>query len=351
MKNTPGTTREGPIAPDTKEGFLETRDGTRLWYRIAGSGPAMVCQNGVGVTITFWEDLAARFATKGYSTVVWDYRGHGRSDDPKDPRRFTLDTCVDDLLFLLDELHIDRACLLGHSMGAQLGWEFYRLHRDRVRALVPTLGTYRNAISSFYDMPRVAPRVFDVARLVSETMPGVVKRLTSIPASQPRLADRVMRGLSIVHPTLSPKDWVPGYLQHMARLDPRVFFALARGIRDHDASDLLPEIDVPVLVVAGDRDFFCPPRVAREMADKIPNAELLMIPGGSHAAIIEQPALVDLRLQRFLSSRVFPDAAPAAATGHLALLPGGLPDAAPEFAERPPEQPATGAGAGGSEDS
>jgi len=357
---TPGTTQEDPIASDTREGFLETREGTRLWYRIAGSGPALVCQNGVGVTITFWEELAARFATKGYTTVLWDYRGHGRSDDPRDPRRFSLDTCVDDLRFLMDELRIDAACLLGHSMGAQLGWEFYRSHRDRVKGLVPTLGTYRNAISSFYDMPRVAPRVFDVAHFMAHALPGVVKRLTAIPAAQPRLSDRVMRGLSIVHPTLSPKDWVPGYLQHMARLDPRVFFALARGIRDHDASELLPEIKVPVLVVAGDRDFFCPPRVAREMADRIPEAELLMIPGGSHAAIIEQPALVDLRLQRFLSSRVFPDAAPAAAASHLALLPGGLPDEAKAPAPQQPAQasvatpappPATEAGGSTSDES
>ncbi|HWV38733.1 MAG TPA: alpha/beta hydrolase [Vulgatibacter sp.] len=349
MSFTKSTTQEEPIAPDTREGFLETRDGTRLWYRIAGRGPALVCQNGVGVTITFWEDLAARFATKGYSTVLWDYRGHGRSDEPKDPSRFTLATCVEDLLFLMDELRIDQACLLGHSMGAQLGWEFYRSHRDRVKALVPTLGTYRNAISSFYDMPRVAPRVFDAARLMAETFPGAVKKLTAIPASQPRLADRVMRGLSIVHPTLSPKDWVPGYLQHMARLDPRVFFALARGIRDHDASDLLPRIEVPVLVVAGDRDFFCPPRVAREMADRIPGAELLMIPGGSHAAIIEQPALVDLRLQRFLSTRAFPEAAPTAA-GRLALLPGGRPDAAAAIEAPSAPRPATGAGASGSDE-
>ncbi|HEY0840652.1 MAG TPA: alpha/beta hydrolase [Vulgatibacter sp.] len=352
----PRATREAPIAADTREGFLQTSDGTKLWYRIAGSGPALVCQNGVGVTITFWEHLAERFATKGYTTVLWDYRGHGRSEEPRDLRRFTLDTCVDDLCFLLDELGIDAACLLGHSMGAQLGWEFYRTHRDRVRALVPTLGTYRNAISSFYDMPRVAPRVFDAARFMAASFPGVVKKLTSIPASQPGLSDRVMRGLSIVHPTLSPKDWVPGYLRHMARLDPRVFFALARGIRDHDASDLLPEIQVPVLVVAGDRDFFCPPRVAREMVDRIPGAELLMIPGGSHAAIIEQPALVDLRLQRFLSERVYRDAAPAAATTHLALIPGGRPDEEAPAREVPvadsaaPERevatPAVGTGAG-----
>lgn len=280
--------------------------GVRLWYRAAGSGPAIVCQNGVGVTITFWEDVAARFAGHGYTTVVWDYRGHGRSDQPRSPAEMTLETCVEDLRRVLDHAGIERACLLGHSMGAQLGWEFYRSHPERVSGLVPTLGTYRNAVASFYDMPRLAPRVFATASFLAENFPGFVRRLTAIPAWQPALADLVVRKLQIVHPTLSPKEWLPPYLAHMAQLDPRVFFALARAIKDHDASDLLPHIRVPVLVVAGERDFFCPPRVAREMADLIPGAELLVIPGGSHAATIEQPELFDLRLGRFLEERVYP---------------------------------------------
>ncbi|WP_050724506.1 alpha/beta fold hydrolase [Vulgatibacter incomptus] len=312
---------EDRVSENEREGYVTAEDGTRLWYRKAGSGPVLVCQNGVGVTITFWEQIAERFAAQGYSTLLWDYRGHGRSDDPRNPKAFTLETCVEDLRLLLDRLGVERACLLGHSMGAQLGWEFYRAHPERVSGLVPALGTYRDAISTFYDLPWLAPRIFDVASVTSYAFPGLVKRLTGIPAWQPGLADRVIRKLSIVHPTLSPKDWVPGYLRHMARLDPKVFFALAKGIRDHDATDLLPRIDVPVLVVAGDRDLFCPPRVAREMAELIPSAELLVIPGGSHAALIEQPGLVDLRLRRFLRERVFPNG--AAAHARLTLHEGG----------------------------
>ena len=192
-------------------------------------------------------------------------------------------------------------------MGAQLGWEFYRTHPGRVSGLVPTLGASRNAVSSFYDMPRLAPHVFASASFFANTFPQFVKKLTGLAAWQPALSDLVVRKLQIVHPTLSPKEWLPPYLEHMARLDPRVFFALAHAIKDHDASDLLPQIRVPVLVVAGERDFFCPPRVAREMAEIIPGAELLVIPGGSHAATIEQPDLFDLRMERFLEERVYPD--------------------------------------------
>jgi pimeloyl-ACP methyl ester carboxylesterase len=297
---------------EVREGRVEVAPGVRLWFRAAGDGPAVVCQNGVGVTITFWEGFAERIARRGYTSVIWDYRGHGRSDEPRDLSEVALATCVEDLAKVMDAAGVERACLLGHSMGAQLGWEFYRRFPERVSGLVPTLGTYRDAISSFYDLPQIAPRVFGAASFLVNRVPGLAKKFTALAASQPALSDAFIRKLNIVHPTLSPRDWLPAYLQHMARLDPRVFFALAREIRDHDASDLLPKIRVPVLIVAGERDFFCPPRVAREMAELIPGAELMIIPGGSHAATIEQPDLFDLRVGRFLATRVYPEFRPLA---------------------------------------
>lgn len=290
------------------ESFAIVDGGTRLWYRRQGEGPPLVFQNGLGVTITFWESMAERFARKGYTTLLWDYRGHGRSDPPRQPLEMSLEVCLEDLAAVLDAAGIEKACLLGHSMGSQLDFEFYRRYPDRVTGLVPTLGTYRRAISTFFGRPRAAEAVYATARFGALQFPRLAKFLTGIAAANPRLSDLLVRRLSIVHPTLSPKDWLPPYLEHMARLDVRVFFALAAAIKDHDASDLLPRIDVPTLVIAGDRDFFCPPKVAREMVDRIPGAELLLVPGGSHAATIEQPELIDLRLEKFLEERVYPAA-------------------------------------------
>jgi pimeloyl-ACP methyl ester carboxylesterase len=66
----------------------------------------------------------------------------------------------------------------------------------------------------------------------------------------------------------------------------------------------LPNIKVPVLVVAGERDTFTPGYLAADMAEKIPGAELLMIERGSHVAPLEQPKLVDERIIRFFRERV-----------------------------------------------
>jgi pimeloyl-ACP methyl ester carboxylesterase len=110
-----------------------------------------------------------------------------------------------------------------------------------------------------------------------------------------------VRALGIVHPDLCPREEFEPYFEHLSQLDLRGYFALARDLLTHDASDLLEQITVPVLVVAGERDLFTPLARSRELASRIPGAELLVLRQGSHAALVEQPELVALTLEKFLA--------------------------------------------------
>jgi pimeloyl-ACP methyl ester carboxylesterase len=110
-----------------------------------------------------------------------------------------------------------------------------------------------------------------------------------------------VRALGIVHPDLCPREEFEPYFEHLSQLDLRGYFALARDLLTHDASDLLEQIAVPVLVVAGERDLFTPIARSRELASRIPGAELLVLRQGSHAAMVEQPELVALTLEKFLA--------------------------------------------------
>src|SRR5256885_4875505 len=95
------------------------------------------------------------------------------------------------------------------------------------------------------------------------------------------LHDALPISLGVVHPDLCPKEDFEPYFAHLSQLDLRGYFALARDLLSHDASDLLPEVRVPVLVVAGERDLFTPIERSREMASAIPGAELLVLREGS----------------------------------------------------------------------
>lgn len=284
-----------------EEGYATTEDGTRLYWRSEGQGPAILCLNGIGVSTFFWDPTVDYFRDR-HRVVVFDYRAHGKSDLGPSPAACSVRTCAKDALAVMDALGIQRAALLGHSMGSQVSFEIYREAPERVLALVPTLGTWRAALSTFFDAPRLSRALFGITSRVGENFPRATSLLVRMFVLSP-LAWTAMRALGIVHPDLMPHERMVPYLQHLARLELKSYFALARDLETHDASDVLPTIRVPVLVVGGERDLFTPVRCSKEMAQLIPGAELFVIPAGSHAAIVEQPELYCLRLEKFFEER------------------------------------------------
>ena len=85
-----------------------------------------------------------------------------------------------------------------------------------------------------------------------------------------------------------------------------MFLAMLRLAGEHSAEDLLGVIDVPAIVIAAERDTFTPAALAKHMAEAIPGGELFELRGASHAAPVEQPVAVELRVDKFLDERVLP---------------------------------------------
>jgi pimeloyl-ACP methyl ester carboxylesterase len=286
------------MTPVVRVGTVAAPDGPLLHYRADGAGPiALVASNGIGVSTFFWRKLAEHFAQR-YTVITWDYRGHGQSPVPENPENLTVALCARDLFNVLDAAGFEKAVLLGHSMGCQVSFEAYRQHPERVQALIPMLGAPGKIFASYLGGAALEP----LARLLIE-----------LGASNAQLAERALhtfvrlpgvweavRALGIVHPDLCPKEAFEPYFEHLAQLDLRGYFALARDLLSHDATDLLPQIAVPTLVVAGERDLFTPLQRSREMAAQIPGAQLLVLREGSHAALVEQPELVALSVEKFL---------------------------------------------------
>ena len=90
------------------------------------------------------------------------------------------------------------------------------------------------------------------------------------------------------------------YFAHLAKLDPMIMFQMAKAMRNNSAKDLLPEITVPTLILAGAKDVMTPPKLAEEMAEAIPNARLEMFEDGSHTLPIDEPARVNALVEEFV---------------------------------------------------
>lgn len=83
-------------------------------------------------------------------------------------------------------------------------------------------------------------------------------------------------------------------------MDPLTFFQIGESLRRHSAASVLDEVQVPTLVVAGDADNFTPLSLCRRMHERIRDSELAIIPGGSHAALIEYPDVINRTVLDFM---------------------------------------------------
>ncbi|NTX08201.1 alpha/beta hydrolase [Myxococcus sp. CA051A] len=281
--------------------FLHVPDGAELYYQVTGDGePGVVLCDGLGCDGFAWKYLAP-YLSRRHRVLRWHYRGHGRSGIPEDRERIGMLYTCDDLQRVMDAAGMERAVLFGHSMGVQVALEFHRRYASRVQGLVLLCGSYGNPLDTFHDST-VLKKMFPTLRRVVERFPEQSARLIHA-ALRTELAVQLAISLEMNRERIARNDLAP-YFEHLARMDPVVFVRTLDSLSEHSAWDHLLHVDVPSLVVAGERDKFTPGWLSRKMAARIPDAELVLIPDGTHTAPLEAPGLVEVRIERFLRERL-----------------------------------------------
>ena len=213
----------------------------------------------------------------------------------------TIEDLADDVAKVLDDALVDRAVVIGHSMGVQVALETYRRHATRVAGLVLVCGAPSHPLKTFRGAAALEDLLPTIQKWIHR-VPGVINRVTRA-VLPTRIAYEIATRLEIRRELVEPADFMP-YLEGMARIDARLFVAMLSAAGQHSAVDLLPTIGAPTLVVAGGRDGFTPPDRSREMASAIPGSEILEIPNASHTAPIERPHLVDWTIRDFVARRI-----------------------------------------------
>jgi len=234
---------------------------------------------------------------ESYDVAHWNYRGHGRSGTPVDSARIDIPSHAGDLMTVRSHLGDPPCVVLGHSMGTQVALEEWHLYPRNVKGLVLFCGSFGKVTQSFRGVPildAILPKLMSVV----DKQPDLVRAIWSrIP---PEMAFRAALLAGDVNPDHVRREDMLPYLAHMTHVDFPMFLRMLRSAGEHTAEEWLEKIDIPVLVVAGERDTFTPASLSESMAERIPGAELLMVPGGSHVAPIEQPELVNERVRAFV---------------------------------------------------
>ncbi len=285
-----------------------TEDKAHLWYELRGGGsdvPAVLC-DGLGCDGFIWRYLWAPLI-KNRRVLHWNYRGHGASGVPEDTSRIGIEYICDDMLALMNELGLQKAVIFGHSMGVQVALEFHRRYPERVAGLVLLCGSYGTPLDTWHDhsLMRVA---FPFLKKIVEAQPSLSKRVVNA-AVKTELAVTLGIRTELNIDLMKRIDFYP-YMEHLGRMHPLYFIRTLDSLKDHSAWDHLPEVDVPAMVVGGEIDRFTPVWLSQRMAEAIPAAEYLYVPGGSHTAPLERPEMVNLAVDAFLK-RIATSAKPA----------------------------------------
>lgn len=258
--------------------FARTDDRVKIYYEEhgpieAGRGrPPLVLAYGIGGNADLWDVNVAALAARR-RVVLWEPRGHARSDSPEDPARYSFARWTLDLKAVLDHLGIRTAHVGGLSLGAGIATRFTLAFPGRVRSLLVTNS------SSAVGLPLSVDNLVMRARSIEVTLTQGMDAMAEFSmASNPNVANRLA-----LDP--SSKDEFYAYYR---RLTPIGYANSLRTLlaMDH-ITDRLREIRVPTLLIGGDRDPSLAPM--RVMHARVRGSKLVVLSPASHFANRDQP--------------------------------------------------------------
>ena len=245
-------------------------NGIEIDYHASGQGPAVLLSHGYSATRRMW-DGQHRALEDRYRVISWSMRGHGHTESPADPKRYSADLTVADMTALLRQLGVERAVIGGLSLGGYASLDFHLAHPEMVRALVicDSGPGYRNAEARAAWNERARERAAELEARGLDALSGRSREMREAMGEH-----RSAQGLAHA----------------------------ARGMLAQEGSrviDGLAAIRVPTLIIVGDQDqpFIAP---CEYMAKKIPGARLEVIAGAGHSSNLDQPEAFNRVLRDFL---------------------------------------------------
>ena len=266
-----------------------------LFYETHGDGDPLLLIMGLAADSTAWLFQVPEFA-RHYRTIVFDNRGVGRSAKPRGP--YTIHEMADDAAGLLDVIGVERAHLVGVSMGGMIAQELALRHPKRVRGLVLAC-TFPEP-----DAEAERQRQFSLARFGGRVTASGEAEI-DVSAVDPlmlfqHLLPRVFNQSFIDRELPKLLQIFGGALQYGFSLE--AILGQVEAIMGHKATDRLHEITAPTLVITGDADLLVSPANSDVLARSIPGAKLVKVPGGSHGFNFETPELFNREVLEFLAA-------------------------------------------------
>jgi len=254
------------------EGFASV-PGAKLFYTDSGgTGVPLVLMHAATGSVRAWQHQTSAFTGAGYRVIAFDRRGWGRTN--VEPNAAP-GTAADDVIALMDYLHVDRFHLVGTAAGGFVTFDTALSFPKRLRSIVVA-----NSVGGVTD-----PEFVELGRRIRPpeftAMPPELREVSpSYRASNPE----------------GTKQWIK--LEMMSR--PPGLIAAAQPLKNTITFALLETITVPTLLLTGDADMFAPPPVLKMFAAHIRHAETVIVPEAGHSTYWEQPGVFNRSVLTFI---------------------------------------------------
>jgi 3-oxoadipate enol-lactonase len=261
--------------------YARSHDGIRLHYEVLGrsSSPAVLMIQGLGADKHGWDMQRYALALR-YRVIALDNRGAGRSDKPFG--HYTLEQMAADAIAVLDDVGVEQAHVVGASMGGAITQIIGLRYPDRVLSLTLACTACRNH-------PWRRELLNGWADAAGERGMGAMAKEAARWVIGPRSFRRLLPTFGWLGPLAM------GRTSH-------AFVAQVRAILDVDetVADQLADVHAPTLVLVGNQDILTPRGDSEEIAERMPNAELVVISGAAHGFMVEHASTFNKVLFEFL---------------------------------------------------
>lgn len=282
-------------------GIIPSFDGAPIYYESRGEGEeTLLFIYGIACLMNHWHYQVDHFAKK-YRVITYDLRGHHKSAPINDFTNLDMTTLAKDLLHLVDHLGLKKITAFGHSFGVPVLLQAQKLNPKAFDKFVFINGFQKNPIKNMFGLNLVEPFFFFVKSQFQKS-PVFWNALWNSLVDNP-IAMNLAALAGGFNLRLTEFKDIEIYVRGVGQLELEVFIPLFEALMDFDGSDILPTIQQPTLVVAGQNDNITPKSFQQEFKDRIPHAEYLEVPYGSHCTQLDFPDFINLKVESFLNAR------------------------------------------------
>ena len=288
-----------------KEGFsnfYKTPDEEQIFYtsnfkKVDDSRPVLIFNYGLVCSNHHWKFQLEHFDRCGCQILIHDYRGHYQSTGKEDISKLTFPQMAKDIAGICGELEVEKAVMLGHSMGVNIALQLAKDFPSLVRSMVLISGTFMPAKDVMFDT-----NVMDIATpyLMAgmRKYPKLYEKLFSTVGINP-IVKGIIHSAGFNKKRVS-KEFIEIYLNRVGQLGPEIFFQMFNEMTRQNITPSLRKLDVPTLVIGGVKDNVIPNHLQRTLAELLPKTETYFMIDGSHVPQADYPEMVNERIELFL---------------------------------------------------